>query len=207
LIISHKYKFIFVKTPKTAGTSMEIALARICDSKDVVTRYEHIVFDGHVPRNYGDFEQHSSARQIKKAVTPEIWNNYFKFAFERNPFEKMVSMYWFRIGEGGFKGSFKDFCIYCKDNPKKFPKGFQIYGIDNQIAVDFVGRYETLSKDFQHICKKLNLPCEGDLPKIRDQYQKVRKHYSEYYDDECKRIVEEHFSKEISYFKYVFEEK
>jgi len=186
---------------------VEIALARICDSKDVVTPYENTVFEGHVARNYGDFKQHSSTRQIKKTVTPEIWKSYFKFAFERNPFEKMVSMYWFRIGEGSFKGSFKDFCIYCKENPKKFPKGFQIYTIDNKIAVDFVGRYETLNKDFQYICKKLNIPFEGDLPKIRDQYRKDRKHYSEYYDDECKRIVEEHFSKEISYFKYVFEEK
>jgi len=204
LIISHKYKFIFIKTPKTAGTSIEIALAKICDSKDVVTPYDRVVFEGHVPRNYGDFKQHSSARKIKKSVTPVIWNNYFKFTFERNPFEKMVSMYWFRIGEGFFKGTFKDFCIDCKNNPKKFPKGFQIYGIDDKIAVDFVGRYETLNEDFKYICKKLNLPCEVELPSLRAQYQKDRKHYKEYYDSESKKNVEKQYWREIKWLNYKF---
>jgi len=159
------------------------------------------------PQNYEGFQVHNSAKKIKQKISPEIWNNYFKFAFDRNPFDKMVSMYWHRIGADDFKGTFKDFCIDCKNNPDKFPFGFRIYGIDNQIAVDFVGKYETLNKDFQYICKKLNLPCEGDLPKLRDQFRKDKRHYSEYYDDECKRIVEEHFSKQISYFKYAFEEK
>jgi len=37
MIISHKYKFIFIKTVKTAGTSLEIALSEYCDSNDVIT--------------------------------------------------------------------------------------------------------------------------------------------------------------------------
>jgi len=120
----------------------------------------------------------------------------------------MVSMYWHRVGSPhGYIGTFKDFCIDCKNNPEKFPPGSRFYSINNQIAVDFVGRYETLNKDFQYICKKLNIPFEGDLPKLRNQSRKVKKHYSEYYDDECKLIVEEHFSKEISYFNYTIEEK
>ena len=186
---------------------MEIALARCCGKEDVISPNHFLSSHGLKPQNYEGFQVHNSAKKIKQKISPEIWNNYFKFAFERNPFDKMVSMYWHRIDGDGFKGTFKDFCIDCKNNPDKFPFGFRIYGIDNQIAVDFVGKYETLNKDFQYICKKLNLPCEGDLPKLRDQSRKDRKHYSEYYDDECKRIVEEHFSKEISCFKYAFEEK
>lgn len=37
MIISHKYKFIFIKTRKTAGTSVEIALSRYCDRDDVLS--------------------------------------------------------------------------------------------------------------------------------------------------------------------------
>jgi hypothetical protein len=37
MIVSHKYKFIFLKTKKTAGTSIEISLSRYCDEDDIIT--------------------------------------------------------------------------------------------------------------------------------------------------------------------------
>ncbi|WP_275670288.1 hypothetical protein [Okeania hirsuta] len=37
MIISHKYKFIFLKTIKTSGTSIEIYLSRFCGDDDVIT--------------------------------------------------------------------------------------------------------------------------------------------------------------------------
>ncbi len=37
MIISHKHRFIFIKTRKTAGTSVEISLSRYCGSEDIIT--------------------------------------------------------------------------------------------------------------------------------------------------------------------------
>ena len=37
MILSHKHKFIFIKTRKTAGTSIEIALSRFCGKDDIIT--------------------------------------------------------------------------------------------------------------------------------------------------------------------------
>ena len=37
MIVSHRYRFIFLKTNKTAGASIEIALSRFCDSEDIIT--------------------------------------------------------------------------------------------------------------------------------------------------------------------------
>ena len=38
MIISHKHKFIFIKTVKTAGTSIDIALSKICEPQDIITQ-------------------------------------------------------------------------------------------------------------------------------------------------------------------------
>ena len=48
MIISHKYRFIFVKTRKTAGTSVEAYLSQHCGDSDVLTPI-HPPLPGHVP--------------------------------------------------------------------------------------------------------------------------------------------------------------
>jgi hypothetical protein len=37
MIVSHEHKFIFLKTKKTAGTSIELALNALCGPDDVIT--------------------------------------------------------------------------------------------------------------------------------------------------------------------------
>src|SRR5256885_6419869 len=51
MIISHKHKFIFIKTVKTAGTSLEIFLSQHCGPDDVLSLFDPPI-EGHHPRNY-----------------------------------------------------------------------------------------------------------------------------------------------------------
>ena len=37
MIASHQHRFIFLKTRKTAGTSVEIALSKVCGPDDIIT--------------------------------------------------------------------------------------------------------------------------------------------------------------------------
>ena len=119
MIISHKYKFIFLKTIKTAGTSIEISLSRYCGKEDVITPIvpedEKIREKQNVsPQNYRKngmgflpkvfdsrftmkYWNHITADEIKKRIDSDIWNSYYKFCFERNPWDKTVSaFFWYK---------------------------------------------------------------------------------------------------------------
>ena len=107
MIISHKHKFIFIKTNKTAGTSIEIALSKICGSRDVITPIspedealrKKLGYRG--PQNcLGlngiEFVNHLTAARIKEGVEQKIWNEYYKFCFQRNPWDRIISLYYWR---------------------------------------------------------------------------------------------------------------
>ena len=192
MIISHKHKFIFVKTKKTAGTSIEIALSNLCGKNDILTpiadedesqRRKNKIH----PKNYKigihDFKiadlkelikkglkykrrqlysNHSTAKEIQKNLDPKIWNSYFKFCFERNPIDKAISAYNYHMKFSNQELSFEHFL---KSND--FYKNFHRYSIDDQIAVDFVGKYETLQDDFDHILRQIGIEKKILLPKSK----------------------------------------
>jgi hypothetical protein len=110
MIISHRHRFIFIKTLKTAGTSIEVALARHCGPEDIITRIEPPVPE-HRHQNDEGFYNHMSAARIKAALPASVWDGYYKLAFERNPWDKLVSWYWFLKRKYNYSDSFRDFCV------------------------------------------------------------------------------------------------
>jgi hypothetical protein len=123
VIISHSRRFIFIKTVKTAGTSLEMALSKYCSEGDVLAQLEPreeaqrrdvagIGAQGHLKpasamkrmelmryltrgtRNQ-IIAEHSSAIQVREFVGPEVWESYFKFAVVRHPFDRMVSRFYY----------------------------------------------------------------------------------------------------------------
>jgi len=101
MIISHKYKFIFIKPTKVAGTSIEIALAKHCGKKDIITpitKYNPESDDtkyNQPIRNYKElgYYNHMPPGDIKKNVGGKIWDTYYKFSVVRNPWDQAVSRF------------------------------------------------------------------------------------------------------------------
>ncbi len=228
MIISHKHRFIFVKTKKTAGTTIEIALSKILGKDDVVSpistederfrkEYANISAQNYVlpfskysksdilkTALYGrrpKFYNHMSAREIKLHVDDEVWNNYFKFTLERNPFDKMVSLYYWRGGDERF-GNLYDFLS--KGGLANF-NSYDLYTIDGVVSVDKVYKYEEMSEMLVDLSKRFELKEALELPphRAKSNTRKVRDH-KQLIDHKSRELIETIFAREIKLLDYRF---
>ncbi len=219
MIVSHKHKFIFIKTRKTAGTSIEIALRSICGKDDIISTIspndEEMAaklgvrlaqnFCISVNNQEVKFGSHTSAEKIKQYLGDEIWNSYYKFCFERNPFDKVISFYYWRMKTRDYPSSTLSQFIhrgFIKDI-----QGFDLYSVNKIVAVDDIFKYEEMEQAFDIISHKLNLPTPLRIPnyKAKSTYRENRKHYSKVLTKEDKRIIEIMFAREIYLMGYQFD--
>ncbi len=227
MIVNHQYKYIFIKTRKTAGTSIEIALSQYCGENDIITKIsdedelirQKFGFTG--PQNYDipfrynnkqdwcdlivegkqkEYINHSGAQFIKDHIGKEIWDSYFKFCFERNPFDKAISRYYWSTREP--RPAISD---YLATAPIFFLSNWDTYTVNDDIAVDFVGRYENLNEDLDFIRQKIGLEGELRLPRAKGAYRKNRDHYSRVLDQKSRSRIEVVCAKENAYFDYHWE--
>lgn len=204
MIISHKHKFIFIHIPKTGGTSVQEALKPFLADSDIYIND---------PRHVKNFHKHSTAAEVRKEVGEEVWNSYFKFAFVRNPWDAVVSLYHWWLREDNmvkyasvrfdrirgypnfidFVNSEKDFIPL--DKQKKW-----VTDKNGEMIVDFIGSYENLQNDLNFIFNKLGFS-NLNLKRLN---KSSHLHYSEYYDLSAKKRIEKFFEEDIKLFGYTF---
>lgn len=190
MIVSHKHKFIFFKTAKTAGTSCEVLLSSICGDNDIITptgeekglkksaKYRlaqnyYIPIQKYTKKDYANlliyqrrqsFKNHDTAEKVKSYLNPEIWNTYYKFCFERHPVDKTISYYKWCMRTNFFKGSFEDFVL---SGTFGKIKGYNIYSISGLPVVDKIFKYEEIDKAFEFLSAKFNLSSPMDISQIK----------------------------------------
>ncbi len=180
-MIIEKHKLIFVHIIKTAGVSIET--------------------------QYGvDTHDHRTALQYKTELGEASYKDHFSFTVTRNPWDKMVSQYFYNAFNWVPKGSsFKDYI-------KVFGEGKQItrfspyhlpYITDekNKIIVDYIGRFEELEKTMRVVSKESGIPYQ---PLPHKNKTKRNRDYTHYYDDETREIIARLFKEEIELFDYEF---
>lgn len=231
-MISLSKKFLFIHMPKTAGNSIQNILKPYSED-EIVCRSP--LQDGYerfgVENKKYKTKKHFRLIDYKKTIEPEIFNTLFKFTIIRNPWDRMISLYfsphrkvdsWDKdsfinlvnsssplrdfISQNSLAYSIKNLSI-SKSKLKKFSKDL-LAGkisltkkiIDSEI--DFIIKYESLEEDFEKLCKLLSIPKEH-LPTANKSLVK-KKHYSYYYNEELKKLIENKFSEEIMLGGYVF---
>jgi hypothetical protein len=230
MIVSHKHRFIFIKTAKTAGTSIEFALATLCGPDDIITpvsRKEEErrgdagarnweiaekdrpwtypiarLFGRHPKWSGAQFYNHMGATRVKALIGGKIWNSYYKVAVERNPWDREVSNYFFRTRRDHPKPEFRDWVL----DPAQHHllKNFHAYSIDGKVAVDKIIRYENLKTEFADFVHKLGVEEVPELPWQKSGLRPSGVPYRSYYDDATRARVAELYEREIKLLGYEF---
>jgi len=230
MIVSHAHRFIFLKTKKTAGTSIELALTKLCGEDDIITPLTAIDEARRVdergaqnwkrhgwwnsPRpfwkrrllkftaaDYG-FYNHMTADAARTLLNDdEMWRSYFKFAFDRNPWDRQVSFYQHRYRKEPSPPPFPDFI---HGDKRARINNYEIYSLAGDVAVDFVGRYENLEADLKHALAQVGLKLDAALPRAKGTFRKDRRPYREFYDNDTRDIVGDWYAREIKLLDYAF---
>ena len=213
MVVSHSHQFIFVKTAKTAGTSVETYLSSLCDDGDVFTPI-FPKMDGHVARNYlvgqdpddpffiqsGELRNHIPARKLRWYVRPKVWNSYFKFCVERNPWDKTLSHY-HMVRHRNPSMTFEKYLAegtLCHNF-------FRYTDRNDNLIVDQVLRYESLNAELADVFEQLGVPFSGELTvRAKSEYRTDRRHYREVLTDAQRDLIAERFQNEIEMFGYEF---
>ena len=192
-MINHRHSFIFIHINKCGGTTIDTVLG-------------------------GGFRGHAKIRSY--ISRRRAFSHYFKFAFVRNPWDRMVSFYHYqlqnrwrsfptlksRARSGKDDISFDEFIKtwMSKKNRGTSLNTHSCYSwltdFEGNLAVDFVGRFENFQQDFDFVCDKINFPRQPLLHENKSNHD----HYTEYYNEETIQIVAERFAEDVEHFGYEF---
>jgi hypothetical protein len=206
VLISHDYKFIYIKNKKVAGSSVESFFGKYCCPHDVKYTYsdqidQMITKDGIIGRRLNgkgdEWVSHMPSTKIKQKLGEKNFDIYFKFCVVRNPWDIMVSHYFYEKSQ-------KSFEQFVQENTNI--NNWNIYSIEGSPICNFYIKYENLEKDICAVCKKLKIKNFdiSMLPKHKTSFRKDNKPYQYYYTEYTKNYVYKKFKKEIDYFGYKF---
>lgn len=153
--------------------------------------------------------------KYQKTLYPQTFHSYtevdfyrmFKFTIIRNPYDRMVStvLYLQKTGRISPEIPFGEFVkkVFVKEGPAINPHFHPQYPsvfFNSRRFVNFIANLENIQEDWFYIAKKIG--CTEKLPRIN---KTPHRHYSTYYDDEIKQIVDRFYPEDVKYLGYDFE--
>lgn len=183
MIISHLHKYIYWHSPKCAGTSVSVNLAKHTGDGDVVTKHEHL------PQYDEDFNE-AKGKNIKGLTTHTLPypTDYLSVSTKRNPFDQVVSQFhWYQC-----KKSFEWFVM-----GEHFTDCNPFWG-----GMDFYIDFENLDSSYRELCAMIGIPYER-LPRTKTKVR-PKTPYQDYYDNETREKIAEHYKEVIKRFDYSF---
>ena len=173
MIISHKYKFIFIKTRKTAGTTIEYNISKYLGKNDIIPPSnqsvylsQNFIYDtkiskflkkvklNKISRTFENkFSEHEHAFDLKKKINRNFFDSYFKFCVEREPVDKCISYYFMRKNSSTSTTIKQNMTWDDFVQKKRFPVDSNMYSYGNKLLVDKIIKYENLENELTAILK------------------------------------------------------
>jgi len=209
VLISDSHDFIFLQMRKVASTSMQAILRPLCIPRPA-GRMAHLKSRARLEWDYHKyvFRTHDDILAAKRRMPAEIFAGYFKFAFVRNPWERLVSEYEYILrqpqhGRHARVRRLKNFSEFIR---MQIPRrdAYQINMLcdkKGRLLVDFVGKLENLQNDWQTACLRVGIPYQALPRKNVTQYN----NYRDFFDRESVQLVAKHWAREIKEFDYDFD--
>ncbi len=239
MIISFSKKFIFLKNMKVGGSSVEFYLTQFCNKQDVITPL--LKEEEKLKEKYGLLStqniklkqfsfglrnlyklsflkqkvifDHASINQILKTTLKNKIKNFYVFTFIRNPYDWIVSYFWWNLCyEKKIKVSYVN-NLSDKDLSKKFKLFLKQKGRDFFLKAEAIYKtkkikvkvfqYEDFKNNIKIIKKKLNLKKEKiKIEEINFKRLKIKKKLK--LDDEDRNLIikyAENFFRDKKYSK------
>jgi hypothetical protein len=223
VLVSHPAKFIYMKTQKTGGTTVEMYFERFCAPADRYAGTEAVAEtvseigiigsrrggkrDGDVWRN------HMPAAAVRDLVGEGTWERYLKFSSVRNPYARMLSLYFWRTKrdypatDRAFERARRSFARYVKGGVlrgRAWDSDFGVVAIGGEVRMDLLVRLEHLSADIEAICARLGLPWNPDWIVHTKKTAGAPRRYplEEFYTPETASIVRREFDWVFRRFDY-----
>jgi hypothetical protein len=228
VLVSHEHEFIFMKTRKTAGSTIEGFLQKYCtppgtEVLDVqpFTKTKYGIVSARRPNRIdtppeGFFDSggerrwpgHMKARHVRKRLEPGYWRRYKKISAVRNPFDRCVSNYFFRMQNNSLKipdtmpEIVADIRNFLTSPP--FSNDRNITHIDGKLIIGHFIRFENLRGDLNSCLEYLGIPPDDSkLPQykiFRDKQN--RPPTAEYFDKRSIEIVKKRMAWVFDIFNY-----
>lgn len=215
-MISYKHKCIFVHIPKTGGSSVERIIWPSPKDRTISN-----LWMGYVKPYFNKYQtggmQHLLASQIKNEVKDMDFSSFFKFSIVRNPFDKVISQFHYMKTRKdlrdfiGMKDN-DDFKTYLHLIQRKLHVQWEhqhrfILDEDENLLVDYIGKFENFETDVRNILKKIKRDRIFGLINRKIPHENKsenRKDYRSYYNEETIDIVSKIYQKDIKQFNYKF---
>lgn len=223
-MILHQHKAIFIHIPKCAGTSIEKAFGHF-DEYHGRYRQDHRSMRMLEPLCVKGLSSAENAKEVMKrvwflikkpknpknsySVTKEQYESYFKFSIVRNPWARVHSWYKNVQRDERTRKELKipiqpnlyEFLKSCINKDVLRPQTFWLKNFKGGIDLDYIGRFENLSNEFNIIC---------DLIKIKPiilphELKGTDEEYQDAYDKNSIKLVTAFYKEEIELFDYSFD--